>query len=82
MRKHLLILEGKEVVARMLRKLRLRGLACGFRGLSGEGRLADHTADATGARGRKEAGERCGMPVVTAKRKDGRTWKETQRKLR
>lgn len=56
LRKHLLNLEGKEVVARMLRRQRLRGLACGFCGWSGEGRLAEHTAETAGARGRKETG--------------------------
>lgn len=82
LRKHLLNLEGKEVVARMLRRQRLRGLACGFCGWSGEGRLAEHAAETAGAWGRKETGGRCGVPAVRAhRRRHGAIWKETQRKL-
>lgn len=82
LRKHLLILEGKEVVARTLRRQQFKGLPCRFHGLSGEGRLEDRTADTAGIRGRKEAGETCGVPAITAKgKRDDRTQKEMQRKL-
>lgn len=57
LRQHLLILEGKEVVARTLRRQQFKGLPCRFHGLSGEEGLEDHTADTADVWGRKEAGE-------------------------
>lgn len=70
LRNHLLILERKEEVARMLRRQQFKGLPCRFHGLSGETRLEEHSADTADVWGRKEAGETGNMPVITGKRKE------------
>lgn len=60
----------------------MRGLVCGFRGLRRERRLSDHAADTAGARDRKEAGERCGVPTLAAeRRRDDGTWGKNGKKI-
>lgn len=79
LRKYRLILEGKEVVAR---RQQFKGLPCSFHGLSGEEGLEDHTADTADVWGGREAGETCGVPAITCKRKrSGGTWNEMHKKL-
>lgn len=48
--------------------------------LEWRGKVGRPGTDTEDAQGRKEAGERCGVPTITAERRDGGTWKNRKEK--